>query len=135
MSPSQPPIPIYRIDLSLPPSSRYKALATDLSSQMKELVPLFDAVLSIIIPWRKCRYVIEFLASLVLRRVFSKEETEELRGIAQASGVHIYFLVALNVLLDSLMGCTSGGAVVVPRERGGKGKKGGKSESGDVWLA
>jgi hypothetical protein len=112
---SLPPIPTYRIDLSLPPALRYQALATDLSPQMKELTPIFDTVLSIVIPWRKTRYAIEWLASLLLRRVFSDEESQELRGIAEASGVPMYFLVALNVLLDSLLGCTSGGALVVPR--------------------
>jgi len=39
----------------------------------------------------------------------SKEQTEELRGIAKAVGLEMYLLVAFNTLLDLFMGCTSGG--------------------------
>ena len=46
-----------------------------------------------------------------------------MRGIAKVSGVDIYFLVALNVLLDSLLGCTSGGVMTRPREVKGRGKE------------
>lgn len=110
-TPQSNAIPAYRIDLSLPPSERYVQLATDFAPQMKELTPLFDEVLATVIPWQWLRRFIEFLASIFLRRMFSAEETEELRGIAKASGVEMYFLVALNVLLDALLGCTSGGVV------------------------
>ena len=79
---------------------------------MKAITPLFDEVLASIIPWPSLRRFIEFLASIFLRRVCSKEETQELKGIAKASGLDMYFLVTLNVLLDSLLGCTSGGVVV-----------------------
>lgn len=129
---SRGPIPTYRIDLSLAPADRYTQLATDFSPKMKELTPLFDEVLATMVPWRKVRRFIEFLASLVLRRVFSKEETQELRGIAKASGVEMYFLVALNVLLDSLLGCTSGGVLIVPKERKRRSKSSSGSASQDV---
>lgn len=36
----------------------------------------------------------------------------ELRGIQEETGIDKYLLVAFNVLLDFLMGCTSGGARV-----------------------
>jgi hypothetical protein len=110
-------IPTYHIDLSLPPSDRYTELAMDFAPRMRELTPILDEVLSYIIPYARVRRFIQFLASVVLFRVFSKEETQELRGISKASGVQIYFLVALNVLLDSLLGCTSGGVLVTPKER------------------
>jgi hypothetical protein len=45
----------------------------------------------------------------LLRRVYSKEETEELRGISEAAGVEMFLVVALNTFLDLFMGCTSGG--------------------------
>lgn len=116
-------VPTYRIDLSLPPLERYAVLATDFASQMRDLTSLFDEVLSYMIPYARVRRFIEFLASLFLFRVFSSEETQELRGISQASGVNMYFLVALNVLLDSLLGCTSGAVLVTPKERKRKSKK------------
>ena len=113
-----PPIPTYRIDLSHPPAERYKQLATDFAPKMQELTPLFDEVLSIVFPYRFMRRFVEFLASIFLFRLYSSEETQEIRGIAKAAGVGVYFLVALNVLLDSLLGCTSGGVLTKPKGTG-----------------
>jgi hypothetical protein len=112
VTPQDEPIPTYRIDLSLPPSERYQTMASDFAPKMQAITPLFDQLLSTFIAWRLLRQFIEYLASMFLRRVWSAEETAELKGISEASGVPIYFLVALNVLLDSLLGCTSGGALV-----------------------
>ena len=86
---------------------------------MREITPLFDEVLSTIVPWSQLRRWIEFLASVFLRRVYSSEETKELKGIAKASGVALYIIIALNVLLDSLLGCTSGGVLAsLDKKRG-----------------
>lgn len=43
------------------------------------------------------------------------------------SGVDMYFLVALNVLLDSMLGCTSGGVVTRPKSNGEENDEGGNS--------
>jgi hypothetical protein len=87
---------------------------------MREITPLFDEVLSTMIPWPQLRRWIEFLASILLRRVYSPEETKELKGIAKASGVALYIIIALNVLLDSLLGCTSGAVIASLDKRGGR---------------
>ncbi|KAH0532797.1 hypothetical protein TsFJ059_001436 [Trichoderma semiorbis] len=113
------PIPTYRIDLSLPPAERYVKLATDFAPRMKQITPLFDTVLESVLPWSFLRSIVKFAALLILRRVYSSEETQELVGISKASGVDMHFLVAFNVLLDILLGCTSGG--VLTRLKGGKG--------------
>jgi hypothetical protein len=117
--PTQIPIPVYTIDLSLPPAQRYIQVASDFSPKMRALTPLFDEVLLLFVPFAPIRRLIESLASLFLFRVYSSEETNELKGIAKASGVSLYFLVALNVLLDSLLGCTSGGVMtdLTPRKK------------------
>ncbi|KAN0114680.1 beta subunit of N-acylethanolamine-hydrolyzing acid amidase domain containing protein [Hyaloscypha variabilis] len=122
------PIPTYRIDLSLPPEQRYLQLATDFGPKMRAITPLFDEVLSSLIPWPRLRHWIEFLASIFLRRVYSPEETRELHGIAKASGVALYILIALNVLLDSLLGCTSGGVMTELDKKGGR-RAEGKAEA------
>ncbi|GJN86266.1 n-acylsphingosine amidohydrolase protein [Purpureocillium lilacinum] len=114
-------IPTYRIDLSLPPRERYVELATDFAPRMRRITPLFDTVLASFIPWSFLRSIVRFSASLRLRRVHSHEETQELKGIAKASGVDMYFLVAFNLLLDALLGCTSGG--VLTRPEGDKGSE------------
>jgi hypothetical protein len=130
MGPNTPPtntipIPVYTIDLSLPPAQRYIQVASDFSPKMKALTPLFDEVLLPAIPFAPIRRLIEYFASLFLFRVYSSEETKELKGIAKASGVSLYFLIALNVLLDSLLGCTSGGVMtdLTPRKKEGKEKR------------
>jgi hypothetical protein len=119
------PIPIYQIDLSLPPHLRYITVARDFAPKMQTLTYLFEEILESITPNKFLRHTIETLAGIFLFRVFSKEETQELKGIAKASGVRMFLLVALNVLLDSMLGCTSGGVVVAPK----KGK--GEAVSGD----
>lgn len=113
---AEEPIPTYRIDLSLPPAERYVEVATDFAPRMKTITPLFDEVLIPLIPWAFMRRFVEFVASLILRRVYSSEETQELKGISRASGLDMYFLVALNVLLDSFLGCTSGGVLTQPQK-------------------
>ncbi|KAL7801415.1 beta subunit of N-acylethanolamine-hydrolyzing acid amidase domain-containing protein [Trichoderma afarasin] len=113
------PIPTYRIDLSLPPAERYVKLATDFAPRMKQITPLFDTVLHSVLPWSFLRSIVKFAALLILRRVYSSEETQELVGISKTSGVDMHFLVAFNLLLDILLGCTSGG--VLTRIKKGKG--------------
>ncbi|KAL5417140.1 hypothetical protein PMIN03_001767 [Paraphaeosphaeria minitans] len=51
------------------------------------------------------------LSRVFLRQVHGSDETEELKGIAEVTGLPMYLLVAFNVLLDLLMGCTSGGVL------------------------
>jgi hypothetical protein len=110
--------PKYTIDLSLPPSERYVQLATDFKPQLSSIIGLFDDVVGCL---RLPVSFVRFLARLMLRKVYSTEETAELRGISKACGIKLYLLVALNTFLDLLMGCTSGG--VRTRERRGEDTK------------
>lgn len=99
--------PRYTIDLSLPPRKRYQDMVADFKPQVATLPVLFDEVVKDLranISVERVRW----LARLLLRRVYNKDETEELRGIQEAIGVEMYLLVAFNVLLDLFMGCTSG---------------------------
>ena len=50
------------------------------------------------------------VAQILLRRVHSTEENLELQGISRVAEVPMYLLVSFNVILDLLMGCTSGAA-------------------------
>ncbi|KAL9098826.1 MAG: hypothetical protein Q9163_005581 [Psora crenata] len=101
--------PRYLIDLSLPPAKRYQELALAFKSRVQALPILFDEILQ---GARLPPRVTHKIAQLCLRRVYSAEETEELRGISQVTGIKMYLLVAFNVLLDLFMGCTSGGVKV-----------------------
>ena len=103
--------PRYTIDLSLPPSQRYKLVAKDFKTEMRSLTSLFDTVIHDLHPKIPIS-LLRWAARLLLRRVHSNEETDELRGISEVTGVDMYLLVSFNVLLDLFMGCTSGGARV-----------------------
>lgn len=102
-------VPIYTIDLSRPPAQRYVDLVCDFRDKIPHLTRLFqDVVTGSGLPLKPTTR----LARLLLRRLHSREQTEEIRGISDASGVDMYLLVCLNTLLDLFMGCTSGGARV-----------------------
>jgi len=106
---SRSSLPVYRIDLSLPPVRRYVQVARHYHCQLHDLPLLFDNLCSAA---RLPRRVAHFLARMLLRRVYSREQTEELKGIGEAVGLPLHLLVAYNVLLDLFMGCTSGGALI-----------------------
>ena len=103
--------PKYTIDLSLPPANRYQHVAKDFTKEIESLPGLFDEIVGQLSPNISVSTVRK-LAHIFLRRVHNKEQTEELRGLHQITGVDMYLLVAFNVILDVLMGCTSGGVRV-----------------------
>lgn len=108
-------VPVFRIDLSLPPFERYVELAMRYRDQMRSLTGLFDELILSIHPSIPLGMV-HWVARLCQRRLYADEETEELQGISQATGIEMYLLVSSNVVLDLLMGCTSG-AVKVKQEQ------------------
>lgn len=128
MSPSAPltdtEIPTYRIDLALPPSVRYAEIVKDFGPELQDMTSLFGEVLATLIPWAPLRWVIEWAAPFLLRSVYDAEENAELKGLSDATGIAIHYFIALNVLLDSLLGCTTGGVLVSPLA--GKGDVGGE---------
>ena len=107
--------PKYVIDLSLPPIQRYQKIAEDFKPQLISLPTLFDELAGQVHP-KISVPTVQMIARLFLRRLYSAEETEELRGIQLRTGIEMHLLVAFNVLLDLLMGCTSGGIRVQDRK-------------------
>jgi beta subunit of N-acylethanolamine-hydrolyzing acid amidase len=105
---SETSISVHKIDLSLPPRDRYVALAKVYSPQIHRLTSLFDALLEDLGIPSQNHVWIKRAARILLYRLHSREETEEIQGIAKATGVSMYLLVSFNVILDLLMGCTSG---------------------------
>ncbi|KAF2968319.1 hypothetical protein GQX73_g5266 [Xylaria multiplex] len=111
---SEKPIPRFTIDLAKPPRERYDEVVQVFGSRMRSLVGLFDSVLSMFITFTWLRPIVIGLSKVCLRRVYDEEENEEIKGISAASGVPLYLLVALNNLLDCLLGCTSGAIPISP---------------------
>ncbi|KAI0533838.1 beta subunit of N-acylethanolamine-hydrolyzing acid amidase-domain-containing protein [Xylaria digitata] len=111
---SEKHIPRFTIDLAKPPRERYDEIVQVFGPRMRSLVGLFDSVLSIFIAFTWLRRIVIGLSKVCLRRVYDEEENEEIKGISTTSGVPLYLLVALNNLLDCLLGCTSGVIPVSP---------------------
>ncbi|KAL1868543.1 hypothetical protein VTK73DRAFT_3635 [Phialemonium thermophilum] len=107
--------PKFTVDLSLPPEQRYAHVAPHFLPHLAtaQLSDLFDDLVRDLVPDRVTSRLVLLAAPLLLRRLYSDEETAELRGIAAATGLSMHHLVAFNVLLDLLLGCTSGAARVV----------------------
>ena len=104
-------IPIYKIDQSLAPAARYVELATDFAPQLHSVSSIFADLVHEVNP-RLSLGLVSSAARLSLRRLPSHEQTAELLGISKAAGVDMYLLICFNTLLDSFMGCTSGGVRV-----------------------
>ncbi|KAI1740404.1 beta subunit of N-acylethanolamine-hydrolyzing acid amidase-domain-containing protein [Xylaria scruposa] len=109
---SKQPIPSFTIDLARPPRERYDEVVRVFGSRMRSLTEVFEDLLSAFIASTWLRAIVVGLSKFCLRRVCDEEENEEVRGISAASGVPLYLLVALNNLLDCLLGCTSGAVPV-----------------------
>ncbi|KAL8344213.1 hypothetical protein RB601_004647 [Gaeumannomyces tritici] len=114
--------PRFTIDLSEAPERRYRHVADHMREAVvvSDLADLFDSLVRDVAPGPLAP-ALHALARRVLRRVHCAEETAELRGIAAASGIALHLLVAFNVLLDLLLGCSSGGMRVVCPGPGGAG--------------
>ncbi|KAF1829239.1 hypothetical protein BDW02DRAFT_574177 [Decorospora gaudefroyi] len=111
-SPTSSTPPVYTIDLSLPPCERYVQVTTDYKHILGQMPCLYDETVEHL---RLPAWFFHFLGRLLLRRLYSDEQTAELKGISAACGLPMYLLVAYNVFLDLLMGCTSGGVMVADR--------------------
>ncbi|KAK4889177.1 hypothetical protein LTR27_012012 [Elasticomyces elasticus] len=109
----------FTVDLSLQPEQRYAEVCSALKSELVGLTGLFDEVMGDIIPWLPLRWA-HLLCWLFLRGVHNKVENAEIKGISKATGVPLYLIVCFNVLLDLLMGCSSGGATVGSGDGGQK---------------
>ncbi|KPM42792.1 hypothetical protein AK830_g3751 [Neonectria ditissima] len=108
-------IPKLTIDLSQPPRNRYDHIIPHFREVVEhcDLPRLFYDILDNLAgeTLGKCLGV---AARVALRRLYKGEESAEIAGISKAIGVPMHILVALNVLLDLLLGCTSGGVRVNP---------------------
>ncbi|KAF5661196.1 hypothetical protein FHETE_8568 [Fusarium heterosporum] len=107
-------IPKFVVDLSQPPETRHAHIIPHLREPMIacNLPSLFDEVTELVAGPFFGKALVA-LTRLALRRVHSAEETAELAGISQALNIPMHVLVAFNVLLDLLLGCTSGGVRVL----------------------
>ncbi|KAB5518838.1 beta subunit of N-acylethanolamine-hydrolyzing acid amidase-domain-containing protein [Coniochaeta sp. 2T2.1] len=113
-------IPSFTVDLSAKPGHRYDHISTQLLPHIKraKLTHMFDDLIDSILPGLVGNMAKRF-APMLLRRVYSDEENAELVGIARDTQLPMYLLVAFNVLLDMLMGCTSGGVKVEEKDEKG----------------
>ncbi|KAM0227987.1 hypothetical protein ACHAP5_012065 [Fusarium lateritium] len=103
-------IPKFVVDLSQPPESRYNHIIPQFRDSITacDLPSLFDEFLESHVGPHYGK-ILATAARCTFRRVHSAEETAELIGISQATCIPKHILIAFNVLLDLIIGCTSGG--------------------------
>ncbi|KAF8159934.1 beta subunit of N-acylethanolamine-hydrolyzing acid amidase-domain-containing protein [Crassisporium funariophilum] len=97
--------PLYRVDLSIPPESRYAEICNDYKDELAQLAGIYNSLLEVT-PYPR---FLAFLVRTLMRRVHSAEETQEIRGISEATSIPVHLLVAYNTFLDIFSGCISGG--------------------------
>ncbi|KAF4419111.1 hypothetical protein FACUT_11569 [Fusarium acutatum] len=114
-------IPKFTVDLSLPPEARYDHVVPHFKTAVDscDLPSLFYDLLDELVG-KFAGKIMASISPLLMRRVHSDEENAELVGISKAIGIPMHILVAFNVLLDLLLGCTSGGARTLDPDSGGK---------------
>ncbi|GAB7366869.1 hypothetical protein MBLNU230_g1037t1 [Neophaeotheca triangularis] len=110
-------LPAFTIDLALPPEQRWLEVCSAMREEIQGITGLFDEVVGGLLPLLPL-YWVHRSCAFFLRRIANVEETRELNGISAATGVGLYLLVCLNVLLDLFLGCSSGG-VRVQDDNGG----------------
>lgn len=71
--------PTFRIDLSLPPSERYVALASSYRQRLRSLIDIFEELVSSLDGIVSPKWVYR-VAPILLRKLYSREETEEIKG-------------------------------------------------------
>ncbi|EAU80865.2 hypothetical protein CC1G_03041 [Coprinopsis cinerea okayama7 len=98
--------PRYAIDLSQAPRDRHREICKAFKSEILALSQLYNSTLEL---FGALGRFIAMFAKVLLRRVWSDEETEEIRGIAEESGIPVHMVVAYNTFLDLFSGCVSGG--------------------------
>ena len=104
--------PLYVIDLSLPPHLRYGRLCSDYRDKLVGLSALYDETVEFLgVSW-VARVLLTWGKKLLLRKLYSKEETNEIRAIARDVGIEMYLAVAYNTLLDLFSGCMSAGVML-----------------------
>ncbi|KAF4480181.1 n-acylsphingosine amidohydrolase [Fusarium agapanthi] len=113
-------IPKFTVDLSLPPETRYDHVVPHFKTAVDscDLPSLFYALLDELVG-KFAGKIMAAISPLLMRRVHSDEENAELVGISKAIGIPMHILIAFNVLLDLLLGCTSGGVRTLDPDSGG----------------
>ncbi|OBS21609.1 hypothetical protein FPOA_07945 [Fusarium poae] len=103
-------IPKFSVNLSQPPEDRYNHIIPHFQQSIDScnLSGLYWILLMDLAGSSIGNHLAN-VSRFILRRVHSKEETAELAGISKGMGMPLHILVAFNVLLDLLLGCTSGG--------------------------
>ncbi|VUC29477.1 unnamed protein product [Clonostachys rosea] len=108
------PIPTYRVDIALPPEQRYVEVARDFAPRMRDMTAVFNDLLASIFRYPIVCWLVKACARVFLRRLRDDEQDREVKSIAKLVDMDSYLLIALNILLDVMMGCTAGCILTEP---------------------
>ncbi|CAH0025247.1 unnamed protein product [Clonostachys rhizophaga] len=111
------PIPTYRVDIALPPEERYVEIARDFAPRMRDMTTVFNDLLDSIFRYPIVCWLVKTCAKLFLCRLHDDEQDREVKSVAKLVGMENYLLIALNILLDVMMGCTAGCILTEPNSQ------------------
>ena len=113
--PTEEDIPTFRIDLARSPEQRYVEVAANFGPRLRNIGHVFDELLESMLGSRWLARLAKFACRILLRGVHDEEQSREIKGFARLAGVDLFLVVALNVFLDVMMGCTAGCVETKPR--------------------
>ena len=110
--------PIFVVDLDLPPSERYVSVANAYKAELENLTVLFDDLVYDYIHPKCPAKPVAAIAKTFLRKLYSEEETEELRGISRAIGrfTRVGAEIALNAFATRLKLWLSNMLITKPKQ-------------------
>ncbi|CAH0054168.1 unnamed protein product [Clonostachys solani] len=108
------PIPTYRVDIAIAPEKRYVEVARDFAPRMRDMTAIFNDLLASIFRYPIVCWLVKACVRVCLRRLHDDEQDREVKSIAKLVGMDNYLLIALNILLDVMMGCTAGCILTEP---------------------
>jgi N-acylethanolamine-hydrolysing acid amidase beta subunit-like protein len=107
-------IPEYTVDLSQPPRQRWQEIARLYCDRIAVLNPVFELLISS----KSTKFLTAEIKDYLNNNkdeldIFDAEQREEIMGIREVLGRRIepHVLFSLNLLIDQLVLCTSGGAI------------------------
>jgi hypothetical protein len=101
-------IPMYTLDLDLPPRQRWKHIAAGFPDTKPMVMSLINQVLDMVVPGFTQPFV-KLIMSGMFTKMSSDELTEEVKGICDVTGTPLWAMVAYNVAYNFMAGCSSGG--------------------------
>ncbi|XP_008297501.1 acid ceramidase [Stegastes partitus] len=96
----------YTVDLDLPPSKRWTALITDKKTELVNMIQAIKDLANAFVPSGRLIELVDITLPLMVDTLPSPFN-DEIKGIADASGIHLGEVVLFNIFYEVFTVCTS----------------------------